>query len=495
MSAGAASSRRGPLAVGPGGRALAVALLALAAAAGCSVQPTTGVEALAPVPPAWTMAPGVPGTAGADAAPGTIGQAWWLAIDDPLLHRLADAAGEVAQVRVARERQLEAVAALRGAQAALGSLLTGSLSASRSAPGDDTTRQGVRSASLAVSQDLDVSGALAARAGAAAALAEARAEGVEAARIEARALAVRLYATHAGAVERRAATQESVRAFEAMLALAAARTRAGLATELDVAQARSALAAARAQLPRLEAARDSARLGLESLLGLPPGALAADLAKVEATPAVEPAPLLRTPLQVVAARPDLRAAERELAAAAATTSAAVRDRWPRLALDASLGVQAVRVASPFAGDGLASSLLAGLAGPLFDAGRLEARAEAARARERAASIAYRQAALAALSEVEVGLSDLRQSIDEARLVDESVAAASARAALARARWRGGLVPFLDVVLAEQALHAATAERALARSRALDAFARLSAATGLGAEATQASRVPQAPRPG
>ena len=54
--------------------------------------------------------------------------------------------------------------------------------------------------------------------------------------------------------------------------------------------------------------------------------------------------------------------------------------------------------------------------------------------------------------------------------------------LTRSRWRAGLVPFLDVVLAEQALHVANAERALSRSRMLETFARLSAAVGLGGEA-------------
>jgi outer membrane protein TolC len=193
-------------------------------------------------------------------------------------------------------------------------------------------------------------------------------------------------------------------------------------------------------------------------------------------------PLMRTPLQVVASRPDLRAAEHELAAASATTAAAVRDRWPKLTLDVLIGVQSVRIAGPLAGDGLTSSLLAGLTGPLFDAGRLAARADAARARERAAAIAYRQAALEALGEVEDGLQRLAQAMAEDDQNAVAADAAAARVALARSRWRAGLVPFLDVVLAEQALHAANAERALSRSRMLESFARLSAAVGLGGEA-------------
>jgi multidrug efflux system outer membrane protein len=126
-----------------------------------------------------------------------------------------------------------------------------------------------------------------------------------------------------------------------------------------------------------------------------------------------------------------------------------------------------------------SSLVAGIAGPLFDAGRLEARADAARARERIAAIAYRQAAIVALSEVEDGLSGLAQAWSEDGFNAAAVAAAAARLALVRSRWRSGLSPFLDVVLAEQALQAARAQRVLSRTATLETFARLSTAVGAG----------------
>jgi outer membrane protein TolC len=330
-----------------------------------------------------------------------------------------------------------------------------------------------------LSHDFDLSRANRSRQIAALASAQASAEAVDAARIEARALAARLYAAHVGAAERRAVAVATVRAFEDALSLARARTRAGLGSELDVAQAQTALARARAAVPRLEAARDGARFGLESLLGLEPGALAEALAGAVSTPTVDPTPVLRTPVEVLASRPDLRVAERELVAAGATTAAAVRDRWPRLSLEAALGVQSVRVPWPLAADGLVQSLLLGVTAPLFDFGRLEARADAARARERAAAVAYRQAVFNALGEVETGINQFSRALAEGRLNDDAVDAASGQVALARARWRSGLVPFLDVVLAEQALYFAQAERALSRTRTLDAFTALSAAMGLG----------------
>jgi outer membrane protein TolC len=96
-----------------------------------------------------------------------------------------------------------------------------------------------------------------------------------------------------------------------------------------------------------------------------------------------------------------------------------------------------------------------------------------------AAIAYRQAALAALSEVEDGLSGLAQADAEDALNAVAVDAAEERLALARTRWRSGLSPFLDVVLAEQSLQAANAQRIASRTRMLETFARLSTAVGAG----------------
>jgi NodT family efflux transporter outer membrane factor (OMF) lipoprotein len=404
---------------------------------------------------------------------------WWHAVDDPLLHRLLAQAGEVSSVRIARERLDEAAAALRVARAALAPLVTGAGDGRFTAPGDDAVRQSTRGAAIAIDHDFDLSGARDARSRSARALAEARADGVDAARIAAREMTVRLYAAYASAVEQRQVALVSVQAFEDALSMAAARARAGLGTQVDVVQARAALTAARASLPQLEAARTRARLGLEALLGLLPGALAAPLGGIEAVPAIDLSLPLRAPLEVVALRPDLRVAERELAAAASATSAAVRDRWPRLTLSALLGVQSVRVPGPIAADGVVSSLVAGIAGPLFDAGRLEAAADAARARERIAAIAYRQAAIVALSEVEDGISGLTQAHAEDGLKVAAVEAAAARLALAGSRWRSGLSPFLDVVLAQQALQSARAQHVLSRARMLETFARLSTAVGIG----------------
>lgn len=463
-------------------RVLAVGLVL--GVCGCAARPDAGGEALPGIPPAWTMASaatdgaGIAGTATLRMRAPEAARPWWLAVDDPLLHRLLAQAGEVASVRIARERLDEAGASLRAARAALLPVVTGTGGTSLSAPGDGAVRQSIRSAAVWIDHDFDLSGAVDARARAERARVEARAEGVDAARIVAREMTVRLYAAYAGAAEQRQVTLNSVQAFEDALSIAAARARAGLGAQIDVVQARAALAAARAMLPRLEAGRERARLGLESLLGLLPGTLAVPLGGIEAVPAVDATLPLHTPLDVVSLRPDLRIAERELAAAAAGTSAALRDRWPRLTLAAVLGLQSVRVPGPIAGDGVVSSLVAGIAGPLFDAGRLEATADAARARERMAAIAYRQAAIVALSEVEDGISGLTQAHAEDRLNMAAVDAAGERLALVRARWRSGLSPFLEVVLAEQALQSALAERVLSRTRVLETFARLSTAVGI-----------------
>jgi NodT family efflux transporter outer membrane factor (OMF) lipoprotein len=441
--------------------------------AGCAVTPTANLERAPGTPPTWSQA--APAFLEAEPA-----DAWWLAVRDPLLHELVAAAGEIASVRIAAERLEEARAALRSATAQLAPNVVGGASAVSSRPGDDASRQLIASASATATWDVDLSGSNRVRHGAAEAQVRARGEGVDAARISARAAAARLYVAHAVAGERVVLARRSVAALDDALALAAARARAGLAADFDVVQARAALAAARAAIPRLAAARDSARLGLEALLGRPAGSLRERLESVADVPQLDSALALRTPLAVLAARPDLRAAEHDLAAASAITAASVRDRWPRLVLSGVLGEQSVRFASPFSGtDGLIRTLAGSVTGPLFDFDRLAALEGAARARERSAAAGYRQAVIDAFAEVETGLMRFARAAEEIELTLAATAAAQRRVELATSRYRVGLSSFLDVVLAEQALHAAAAEHAIARSGQLDAWTGLAAAMGLG----------------
>lgn len=421
-------------------------------------------------PKAWTMAALPVADAEIDR--------WWTAIGDPVLDGIVERAGDASEVRLAEARLLEARARLGSARAALRPEIGGQATAERqSADGLD---QETFQALVAFSINPDLNGAVRTRAEAESLRAEGQAARVEASRLTARATAVQLYAAYREAEARAAAGDEAVAALEDALSLAGARERAGLTSGLDAAAARAALSAARARPIAAREAAVEARLGLEALLGLAPGTLEPELARVApgrwVTPTVR---ALAAPASVLARRPDLRAAELELWAAGADARAARRDFWPTVSLSAALGGQEIDPTTPFTASGFLSQIAGGLTGPLFSFGRLEGSRDAADARTTQAGIAYRQAAIDALSEVERALVALASAEARAATLAEAATAAEDQVALATLRYRGGVSPFLEVLSAQRAAADARAEEAAANGEALASFARLNAAVGLG----------------
>jgi NodT family efflux transporter outer membrane factor (OMF) lipoprotein len=448
--------------------ALFVAAAGLALAA-CATD--SGPQPEPPASPsAWTAA------ALPDAGPEI--ERWWTAAGDPVLDQLAQQAGTAADVRLAEARLFEAQARLGAARAALRPELGARGDAARE--GVDDLDQESFQALVALSLAPDLNGALGARARAAGLRAEAQAARVAAARLAARATAVQLYAAYRQATARAAAGDRAVAALEEALALADSRERAGLTSGLDATSARAALAAARARPIAARQAAEEARLGLEALLGLPPGALSTLLAgPPTATFAAPPVRVLGAPAAVLARRPDLRVAGLELAAAGADADAARRDFWPTVSLGVALGGQEVDPETPFSASGFLDRLAAGVTAPLFSFGRLESARDAADARQRQADIAYRQAAVDALAEVETALVALAAAEARADTLAQAATAAADQTGLADARYRAGVSPFLEVLTARRAAADAEADLATARGETLAAWARLNAAAGLG----------------
>lgn len=424
-----------------------------------------------PVPPAWTEGAAVPTAAEID-------DRWWLAFGDPILSDLVARAGAADDAELARARLTEARAALRRSRAALAPNLGAALSGRSERPGDDPDRSDSASAVLDASWELDLFGQNRTRARAAGANAEAVEAEVAAARVAARASAARLYVTYRDAQAQEAAALRTVEALEGLLRLAEARQRAGLVGALDVEAARATLAQARARPIGAREAAATARLGLEALLGLSPGALAPTLAQARPAPGATPQALL-APASVLANRPDLIAAEARLRAAGFDADAARADFWPRLSIGAVFGAQSVDPVSPFSGSGALWRLTAGLTAPLFSFGRLEAARDAADARAEQAAIAYRRAATRALADVETALVAGASAESRRAAQAEALDAAVRRAGLARARYAAGLSPLLDVLVAEQGVYQAEADLARARADAALAYASLSSALGLG----------------
>lgn len=451
----------------------ALALLAASSLAACATPDTPDLR---PTPNAWTEA------ADAGAPPAAeIADAWWRAYQDPLLAMLVEAAGEADDVEIARTRLDEARAGLKRARSALAPQIEGVATGFDRKNGDAGVFGRSRGAQPALQAiwDPDFFGASRTRSRAARASAESAAFDLAQARIDARAAAAQLYFSYRDAQARFAAAERTVASLTDALSLARSRVEAGLASNLDLAQARAALAAAEAQPAAASQAQTEARLGLERLLGLPPGALRAELEAPTPVPLAAPTHLL-APVEVLARRPDLRAAERRLAAAGYESSAARRDFFPKLTLSGLFGVQWVEPQTPFTANGGVWNVAGSLAAPILTFGQLEGARNAAEARLQRAAIEYRAAATAALTEVELALDAGSQASIRLAAQREALAAAREQAELARARYTAGLVPLLEVLTAEQAAFSAEAAASAAAADAAQAYATLSAAMGLGA---------------
>lgn len=460
-----------------------LSLLALSGLSACAAV-QHAPPAPRPTPEAWTEA--------AVDAVDAVDDRWWLAYGDPVLAELVEAAGQVDEVAIAETRLREARAGLRQARAALAPEISGGATGSSRRNGDGLpldlgsgsaqtlTNARNAAASASAAWDADLFGANRARARASRASARAAAFDVEDVRIQARFTAAQLYISYRDAQARLSAAERTVEALREALALASARSDAGLVSNLDVAQARAALSSAVAQPAAARQAAAEARLALEALLGRPPGALRETLiAGDRAVPVANLPDRLLAPVAVIARRPDLLAAEQRLTAAGFDRKAAVRDFFPRLTFSGLVGVQWADPETPFTAGGGIYNVAGSLAAPLLTFGRLEGALQGADARKQRAALEYRDAATEALSEVERALIASIEAQVQAGAQADALAAARDQAALARSRYVAGLAPFLEVLVAEQSAFASEAAAARAQADAAQAFARLSSAMGLG----------------
>lgn len=230
--------------------------------------------------------------------------------------------------------------------------------------------------------------------------------------------------------------------------LVAARSRGGLITGQDLEQQRSERSAAASVLPALETQAEVQIHALGLLTGEPPEALIAELSRPVAWSAAAPAIPAGLPSELLRRRPDIRAAERELAAATADIGVAVADLYPRFSLTAAPALVSTALASLLEWGSRSFTVSAAGVWPLLDGGRTRGMVAVANAREEQALIVYRKAVLRALQDVEDALS--RSEGDRRQLghLQEALDTATRAEAIACTRYEGGLVTYSDVLLAQ-----------------------------------------------
>lgn len=254
------------------------------------------------------------------------------------------------------------------------------------------------------------------------------------------------------------------------------RFKKGIVPLLDVNQAEIEEADSAANLAAIERQQVLAENLLSILVGRNPGAILrgrtlADQTLLPVVPAGMPSELLER-------RPDLLAAEQELAAQTARIGVAEALRWPSLSLTGTLGF-ASNDLSDLTDTGDIWNLDAALFAPLFNAGRNKRRVEIERARADQALQTYELSVLLAFAEVEDALAAVRTLADEYLARSEQVIAARSASTLSRARYDGGVTSYLEVLDLERSLFRAEIAASQVRRAQLVAVVDLYKALGGG----------------
>jgi multidrug efflux system outer membrane protein len=407
---------------------------------------------------------------------------WWEEFNDPLLMRLVDrGTGANLDLRLAEARIREARALRRVAESGLWPTVdvSGTYTRSRtsenafvgsgegngnspffsgSRSGQDLFRSGFDS-----SWEIDVFGGVRRSVEAATATIEASIEDRRDVLVTLLGEVARNYIDLRGFQRRLAVAENNLATQKESLEIIRVRFQAGLASDLQVAQQEAQMNATAAQIPTLEALAKQASHRLDVLLGMQPGVLWAELSTSAPIPALPPEADVGLPSELLRRRPDIRRAERQLAAATAEVGVATADLYPRFSLSGFFGVQSVSASTLFSAPSRFWNIGPTIRWPIFDAGRIRANIEVRSARQEQALTQYEQTVLTALEDVENALVSYGKEQVRYRSLIDAVAASQRALSLADELYKNGLLDFLNVLDAQRAVY--LAENDLAQSEA------------------------------
>jgi NodT family efflux transporter outer membrane factor (OMF) lipoprotein len=234
-----------------------------------------------------------------------------------------------------------------------------------------------------------------------------------------------------------------------LFALISARRKAGFVTDLDVNQQSTQVAAAAALIPQLDAQARVEVHALGVLVGQTPEALSQMLAPASA-PLPPPPPSLPVglPSDLLQRRPDIREAERRLAAANAQIGVQEANLFPKLNLLGLASFAGTSLDGLFSSQNLSSVGVGMLTEPIFNAGKTHASIAAAKEERTQAELAYRAAVIAAFRDVEDALARYGAEDQRHTQLAQSLASAQSSLIIAQDQYRVGLTPFNNVLLSE-----------------------------------------------
>jgi multidrug efflux system outer membrane protein len=227
----------------------------------------------------------------------------------------------------------------------------------------------------------------------------------------------------------------------------------GNGTELDIAQAEAQVASTTASLETLEANEQQAVYALSILLGLPPAALETELSTPGNIPNPPPVVPVGLPAELLMRRPDIRRAERQLAAATAQIGVATADLYPQFSLTGNLNVSGSKISALGNWADRSWSIGPSATWLIFDANGVRSNIEIQNALAAQAFTTYKQTVLTAMQEVENALVAYAREQRRRAALTDAVNANQLAVAAATSRYRqGGLTDFLSVLVAEGSLY-------------------------------------------
>lgn len=389
--------------------------------------------------------------------------AWWEAFHDDKLNDLVKRAlANNQDLKIAEARIAEA----RGARQATGSALfpqIGGKASTQSAReimfGDQSITPRNYSAVLDATWEVDLFGTTQRAVESADATIQARQADLRAARITLIGDVARNYIEWRQLQQQIVLTQETAKAQQELYGIANTKYKAGTGSYLEASEAQTLYKNTMASLPELERQRDGSGYRLSVLLGETAGPLNNELKAVKKLPQPIAVPVLSAPADTIRGRPDVQAAERELASASALKAEAFTELFPKLSLSGFFGINGARLSQSTR----TWSVTSGLTVPLLNFGRLQGDIKAADAHQTQALAVYRKTVLQAISDVETSLTNVSKADTRTTLLRDAVKSAKLTLDIAKDRYSNGLATFTEVLDSEKQLYSAQATSVQAQS--------------------------------
>lgn len=261
----------------------------------------------------------------------------------------------------------------------------------------------------------------------------------------------RTYYEARGLQKQIAITEQNTQLLKETMSVIQDRLQAGEASDFDLSRAQGEYELNRARLPNLRAQQRASIYTLSVLLGQPPEALIEEMSSVQPLPTPPDIVPVGLRSEILRRRPDIRVAERELAASVADIGAETSELFPKFFLTGDIGSQARLFGDIFTAGSGVWSLASMIQWSVFEGGAIRARIDIEKAESQAALAAYEKTVLEALRDAETALTRYGEELETRKRLRQGVESRRKSVALAKELFNAGEQDYLAVVDAERQL--------------------------------------------